>query len=115
MRKFTLLSLLFLSMPALSGAFSNVAVPTRVDIERGNGFMVYGNFGNPMNCTYGERFFIQKTHPQYSEIYSTILAAFTANKKIKLYSSSCQPATWYSKPEFTYNTVTSNGTVYILN
>ncbi|UTZ37245.1 hypothetical protein HB763_11385 [Vibrio campbellii] len=115
MRKFTLLSLLFLSMPVLSGAFSNAAVPTRIDIERGNGFMVYGNFGNPMNCTNEGRFFIQKTHPQYSEIYSTILAAFTANKKIKLYSSSCQPAGWYSKPEFTYNTVTPNGTVYILN
>ena len=81
MRKFTLLSSLFLSMPILSGAFSNAAVPTRIDIERGNRLKVYGNFGNPMNCTNEGRFFIQKTHPQYSEIYSTILAAFTANKR----------------------------------
>lgn len=109
------LSLLFLSMPVFSGAFSNEAVPTRIDIERGNGFMVYGNFGNPMNCTNECRFFIQKTHPQYSEIYSTILAAFNTKKRIKLYAHSCKSVGWYSKPEFTYNTVTPNGTVYILN
>lgn len=42
--------------------------------------MVYGNFGNPMNCTNEGRFFNQKTHPQYSEIYSTILAAFTTKR-----------------------------------
>lgn len=115
MRKFTLLSLLFLSMPALSGAFSNAAVPTRIDIERGNGFMVYGSFGNPMNCTNEARFFIQKKHPQYSEIYSTILAAFTTKKRIQLYAHSCTPVGWYSKPEVTYNTVTPAGTVFILN
>lgn len=50
--------------------------------------MVYGNFGNPMNCTNEGRFFNQKTHPQYSEIYSTILAAFTTKKRIKLYAHS---------------------------
>lgn len=77
--------------------------------------MVYGNFGNPMNCTNEGRFFNQKTPPQYSEIYSTILAAFTTKKRIKLYAHSRKSVGWYSKPEFTYNTVTPNGTVYILN
>lgn len=115
MKKVLLVALLFVSLPALSGAFSSAAVPTRVDIERGNGFMVYGNFGNPMNCTKENRFFIQKTHPQYSEIYSTVLAAFTAQKKILLYSHTCTPVGWYSRPEVTYNTVTPSGTVYILN
>lgn len=77
--------------------------------------MVYGNFGNSMNCTNEGRFFNQKTHPQYSEVYSTILAAFTTKKRIKLYAHSRKSVGWYSKPGFTYNTVTPNGTVYILN
>ena len=114
-KKILISALLFTSLPALSGNFSVPAVPTRVDIERGNGFMVYGSFGNPMNCTNSSRFYIKKTHPQYSEIYSMVLAAFTAKKKIQLYAHACSSVGWYSKPEVTYNTVTPSGTVYILN
>ncbi|EDP60241.1 hypothetical protein AND4_02493 [Vibrio sp. AND4] len=115
MMKLAILSMLFFSIPAISGSFSSSAVPTRIDIERGNGFMLYGSFGNPMNCTKGNQFFIKKTHPQYSEIYSTVLAAFTAKKKLVLYAHSCTPVGWYSRPEVTYNTVTPSGTVYILD
>jgi len=91
------------------------AIPTQIDIERGNGFMVYGAFGNPGECTSSNKFYVKKEHPQYDKIYSAILAAFTSAKKIRTYIHECEPNLWYSSASVTYNTLMPNGDVQIKN
>ena len=112
-----LITILLLSFPLISYAvgLTGKAIPTRVDIERGNGFMVYGSFGNVDGCSVADRFYVQNGHPQYKEIYSTVLAAFMAGKKIQAYIDGCNPVTWYSAPTTTYNTVTPSSTLYLTN
>ncbi|TQV75621.1 hypothetical protein FLL45_08140 [Aliikangiella marina] len=94
---------------------SSWAVPTQVDIERGNGFMVYGMFGNPGECTSSNKFYVKKEHPQYDKIYSAILAAFTSGKKIRTYIHDCETVLWYSNASVTYNILMPNGDVQIKN
>lgn len=104
MKKVLLASLLLLgSLEVSAGAWSDWAVPTRVDIERGNGVMVYGNFGNKGSCTVSNRVYIPATHPEFDKVYALLLAGFTANKEVQLYVENCQPVGWYAKPETTYN------------
>jgi hypothetical protein len=98
-----------------AGGWSNSATPTRVDIERGNGFMVYGEFGNAGGCTSPNKFYVQKNHPQYSEIYSTVLTAFTAGKKVSAYIHGCNPVGWYSVDSVTYNTLMPAGSLIVKN
>jgi hypothetical protein len=104
-----LIAVIFLlaSTSAFAGGWSNWASPTQVDMERGNGIMVYGNFGNPSECTVANRFYVPKSHPEYDKIYGVILAAFTAQKQLLLYSHTCNSVGWYSTSAVTYNIVTS--------
>lgn len=99
---------------AFAGGYGTWTVPTRIDVERGNGFMVYGNFGNPNNCTNSSRFYVPVTHPQYDKMYSLVLTAFTSNKQISPYFHKCSAVTWYSLPSVTYNWV-SSGSIGIRN
>ncbi|KJY78519.1 hypothetical protein [Vibrio nigripulchritudo] len=115
MKRFIALSAALLSTSVYAGGWTSFATPTRVDIERGNGFMVYGNFGNPGNCTIQNRFYVQKTHPQYKEVYSMVLAAFTSGKRVQVYIHSCNPVGWYSVSSTTYNTMTPSGAINISN
>ena len=103
--KFIILLSIFFSSISFAAGWTSSAVPTRVDIERGNGLMVYGAFGNPGNCTTTNKFYVLKSHPQYQQIHATVLAAFMAGKKVDVYIHTCQPVPWYSVPSTTYNTM----------
>lgn len=113
MKKIALICALLLSFDASAGGWTNWAVPTQIDVERGGGFMVYGSFGNPNTCTISDRIYVQISHPQYDEIYSLVLAAIAAQQEIRLYCHTCQPVPWYSVPATTYNHVTSGGAVNV--
>lgn len=98
-----------LSLTSLAGGRVTWAVPTQIDIERGNGFMVYGNFGNPGECSMADRFYVKKEHPQYDKIYSAVLSAHASGKEIMAYIHTCEPVLWYSVDSVTYNTLGAAG------
>ena len=113
--RYLLALLIFVSSLSYAGGSTTTAIPTRVDIDRGYGFMVYGIFGNVGECTVVNRFYVQNTHPQYDKIYSTVLAAFMSGKKVQAYIHSCAPVAWYSVETITYNTMGPAGTLYLMN
>lgn len=112
---FFLLSSFLVASTACAGGFSEAAVPTRIDIDREKGLMVFGAFGNPAGCTAADRVYITISHPQYQQIYSAVLAAFASGKRIQVYSHSCKPVGWYSVDSVTYNQVESYGSVSLVN
>ena len=99
----------FMSFAVSAGGRTNWAVPTQIDVERGSGIMVYGEFGNPNQCSVSNRFYIKIEHPQYDKIYSAVLAAFSSGDKIRVYSHACEPVTWYSVISTTYNVLNNSG------
>jgi len=108
--KYLLLALaVFVSCSVSAGGRTNWAVPTQIDVERGGGFMVYGDFGNPSECSISNRFYIKIGHPQYDKIYSAVLAAFSSGSKIRIYSHDCEPVMWYSVASTTYNVLNRYG------
>ena len=114
--KSTIFLLLITIAPhSMAGGFSEGAIPTRIDIDRERGLMVYGNFGNPAGCTISDRVYINYTHPQYQQIYSAVLAAYASGKRIQVYAHTCKPVGWYSVDSVTYNHVESYGTVSLFN
>jgi hypothetical protein len=114
--KYSLCSLLFLiSTDCFAGAWSNWAMPTRLDVVRQDGIMVYGAFGNPAGCTVPNQFFLAYGTAQYSQIYATLLMAFSTGKQVQVYAGSCAPAPWYSVASTTYNTVTTYEAVNVQN
>jgi hypothetical protein len=111
------LILTFTSFSVFAGGFTNAAVPTRIDLVQAGsaGFMVFGEFGNVSNCTVSNQFYVEIGHPQYNQIYSTVLAAFMAGKKIWVYSHACKPVPWYTVNTVTYNTMEPSGSIQIIN
>ena len=109
MKVIVLIGLLLASFTSYAGARTNWAVPTQINIVRGEGVMVYGDFGNPNNCTKADLFFIKSDHPSFDRIYSTLMTAYLAKKEVKAYIHECQPVLWYSVVETTYNTLTLSG------
>ena len=108
--KISIIGLLFsISVNVFAGGRITWAVPTQIDIERANGVMVYGSFGNPAGCTIANRFYIKKDHPQYEKIYAALLTAYTAKKRIRAYIHGCEPVTWYSVSTTTYNVLGGSG------
>jgi hypothetical protein len=103
MKKLLLTIILLLSTNVIAGGRMTWAVPTQVDLERGNGIMVYGDFGNPNGCTVPNRFYVPKTHPEYDKIYGLIMTAFSAKQEMRAYTHSCKSIGWYSVPSTTYN------------
>ena len=99
----------FLTANVSAGGRVAWAVPTQIDIERGNGFMVYGAFGNPGECTHADRFYVKKGHPQYDKIYSAALSAHASGKEVMAYIHECEPVSWYSIDSVTYNTLGPSG------
>ena len=98
----TLFALSFSTLAA-AGGWTAWAVPTGVDIVRGEGLMVWGDFGNPGGCTASNSFLVPISHPQYKEIYAALLLAMATGKKVAGYTSVCAAANWYSVPSTTYN------------
>ena len=113
--KYLLLILVLISSDAFAGGWVTPAVPTRIDIERGGGFMVYGAFGNVGECTFTNRFYVEINHPQYDQIYSTVLAAYMSGKKVRAYTHVCKGRGWYATLDKTFNTLTPSGALNIQN
>ena len=108
--------LLLYSSVAISGGRATPATPTKIDtVGVHNGFMIWGAFGNPAGCTQANAIWVKGAHPQYDKIYSTVLAAFMAGKKINVYAHSCEPVGWYSTTDITYNVLGPSGDLQIQN
>lgn len=89
----------------MPGGLDELATPQRVDIVRGEGFMVFGAFANPSGCTVPDTFFVTISHPQYKEMYAMVMTAISTGRQVMTYSAECDPLTWYSVPTTTYNVV----------
>ena len=113
--KYIAILLMFFSSLCYAGGWSESVTPTRIDIERSGGFMVYGGFGNAGGCSVTNMVYVQIGHPQYKEIYAAILAAFTAGKKVQMYIHSCGPVGWYSISATTYNIMGPSSALNITN
>ena len=96
MKKYIAAVIFALSASQAFAGWTDSAVPSRVDLDRGNGFMVWGDFGNPNSCQNGDQFYVNKDHPQYKEIYSMVLTAIVSGRMVKAYITSCEQALWYS-------------------
>lgn len=95
--------LLLGSLEVSAGSWSEWAIPERIDVERGNGIMVWGEFGNSEGCASSNRVFIPERHPQYDKTYALVLAAFSANKEVQVYVTGCQKVGWYTSTEDAFN------------
>jgi len=113
--KYLITLLTFISLSSLAGAWSTPAVPTRIDLERGNGFLIYGKFGNAGGCTIPDKIYVKINHPQYKELYATVLAAYMGGKRVQPYINDCITASWYVHPTTTFNTLTAIGSLNIMD
>ncbi len=95
-----------------AGATSLKAVPYRIEVVRGNGFMIFGAFGNegPTPCTKSNALWIAVSHPQYDQLYSMSLTALTAGLELYGYAHVCKDIGWHSG---TWNEITSSGVLHI--
>jgi len=100
---------LFVCCTSYAAGWTQFAVPTQVDIERGNGLMIYSSFGDPGDCVVDDRVYVRSTHPQYKEIYSAVLTAFSAGKQLQFYIHSCDTVIWYSAAPTNYNIMGTGG------
>jgi hypothetical protein len=113
MKKWIGIALLCASGAASAAGNTNAAVPTRIDVERGNGFMIFGEFGNAGGCTIGNQIYVRISHPQYKELYATALAAFAGKFKLQAYIHGCETVSWYAIPSTTYNIMEPGGAMYL--
>jgi len=91
-----------------AAGYSEWAKPTSINLTGASGFRVLGNFGNPFPCGQSNAIFVNSDHPQYREIYSTVLAAQLSQKEIRFYISSCEVVSWLSSSTIsTFNTANS--------
>lgn len=90
---------------AQAAGYSEPAVPTKIDMVRSEGFMLFGAFGNPGGCAAQNQLFIKSDHPQYKQLLALAMMAYTTKQKIVAYVHGCEPVVWYSVASHTYNTV----------
>ena len=117
MKKYTLIVSL-VSTVLLNGfvahaksAWSDKAVPEKIESIRGTGFMIFGAFGNTGTaCTEGDVLFIAIDHPQYDQLFSIAMSALLGGKKIWGYAHECATPGWHGG---TFNEITSLGALYI--
>lgn len=99
-----------ISAPA-AAAWTASAVPTGIDIVRGEGFMIFGAFGNNTSCSLPDMVFVQADAPGYKEMLSAVFLAQSQNRPIMLWVHSCVPRTWYEVSSTTFNTVSVNAVI----
>jgi len=85
-----------ISVQGYCGGYSNWAKPTDLNIIGASGFRVNGVFGKLTECVLNDQVFIKSDHPQYKEIYSMVLAAYSSNKEVRFYLSECVVVNWIS-------------------
>jgi hypothetical protein len=96
-----------------ASGFSAAAIPTRIDVVRSEGFMVFGAFGNGAGCTVGNQFFVKIDHPQYKQLYALAVSAYLGKQKIAGYVDVCEAVTWYAAPSTTFDVVSAGSTLMI--
>ena len=97
---------------AISSGWTNWATPTRIDVERGGGIMVYGDYGNPNKCKTENKFYVVKDHPQYDQIYSAVLAAFASGSRVQAHIRDCKSYGWYTHTD-DFNELNASGSLNI--
>lgn len=110
----TVLCLIGSANPVQAKGWFTPAVPTNIEVARGQGFFVTGPFGNPTNggaaCDVTDAFWVAITHPQYELLYSTVVTALVSGKQIKGYAHECTAPGWHGG---TYNEVNGAGSLYL--
>ena len=101
----------FAATLANAGGWSNWATPTQIDLERGNGILVYGAFGNPADCMVENQIYISSAHSDYEKIFGLLLTAQAAQKEVRFYAHKCERVGWYSATADAFNMVTPDGAV----
>ncbi|CAA0124768.1 Uncharacterised protein [BD1-7 clade bacterium] len=96
MKKLFILAALAVSSFVQAGGYSYSATPTKINIIRSEGFLIFGKFGNPGECDIENEIFVEKSHSQYDHLYSTTLAAFMSGSKIQGYIHKCAPVNWHN-------------------
>lgn len=108
-------ALMAASAPAFSGAgWSTSAVPTSIDVVRGEGFMIYGQFGNGGSCTFSDQVFIQANAPDYKALLATAMLAYSMGRQIMVYTDACVARAWYAPSTSTFNTGYQNITIKLM-
>lgn len=110
--KYCLILIVLISTNSIAATWSGFAVPTRVDIVRNDGFMIYGDFGNAAECDVANQIFVRMDHPQYDAIYSSALAAMMSKSEIQAFIHACELVSWYSLTK-SHNTLYSYSTFNI--
>ena len=110
MKKIFAACIFVFSFSANAGGWTADATIERVEIVRDQGFMVFGTFGNPSECTATDALWIPISHTQYEQLYSTALSAFIGGKKLKAYAHTCSEIGWHGG---SYNTLSNSGAMYI--
>ncbi len=106
-------ALMAFALPAIAaGGSTAYAVPAKIEIVRGQGFLIFGAYGNPgpNPCTRDEAIWVPISHPQYSELLSSALSAFAGQFRLQAYVHVCTSIGWHSG---TYNELSKDGALYI--
>ena len=118
MKKFIkamIMSIAFCVSAVHAGHYTPTFTITSIEVLRNQGALIKGNLGNPAACTINNYLFIPKSHPQYDQMYSTVLAAYMGNKKIVAYAHKCEAVGWHWDRTKSVSTVTKDGTITIQN
>lgn len=105
------LFIMLLMIPGLclADGWTNWAKPTQVDIDRGNGIMVYGNYGNPSECVAPKMIYIPSSHPAYEHVYEVVTKAFSNVREIRMYTNGCGTVNYYTSTEDYFNFAREGG------
>ncbi len=112
MRILILILALGFSGVVMAGDWTSAASVENIEIIRGQGFQIKGEFGNPSECEHGNAVFIALEHPQYDQLLSMSMAAFMGNKRLKIFSHQCASYGWHGG---NYNELTVSGAMYLQN
>ena len=105
------LALVILASSAANAAgYGTWGTVNRVEVVRGQGFVVWGSFGNPNSCTNSNGFWVKIDSTQYDELYSMALTALVSGLQLQPYLRECGTIGWHGG---TWNVVTGSDAVYI--
>ncbi len=114
MKKYILFIVLMSSANAFAGGWTNSGSVEFVELVRGQGFLVKGDFGSGIGCVNAaaDYLWVAIDHPQYDQLYSTVLAGYMAGKKIRAYAHTCTEIGWHGG---SYSTLNGAGSLYLQN
>ncbi len=110
MKSFLCICAILFSATVAAEGWTSTSRVSSVEIIRDQGFEVKGAFGNPSACQRGDTIFVSINHPQYAELFSTAMAAFSNGKRLKMYSHQCVSYGWHRG---NYNELTAAGAMFM--